>query len=232
MLFLVVDTAGTAGGVLLAEVETGEASSAGLDVLGFRELPAREFSAQLIAAVAELLGGSPYRLADVEALGVVTGPGSFTGLRVGVSAVKALAEGAAKPIIAVSRLAVMASLMAEPGLVHAVLDAGRGEFYHGIYRNSGWTCMEESLRSEESLTVCLACTPGLLIASEPVVMAALQAFRPQAIPPTGAREALPLIARSWRAGRVSDVLTLDVNYLRASDAEILGRLALHAQQRS
>ena len=232
MLFLVVDTAGTAGGVLLADVEKGESNSAGLEVLGFRELRAREFSAQLVAAVAELLGCSHYRLADVEALGVVTGPGSFTGLRVGVSAVKALAEGAAKPIIAISRLAVMASYVAEPDLVHAVLDAGRGEFYHGIYRNGGWTCIEESLRSKESLAVSLARSPGLLIASEPVVLAALQAFRPQAIPPTGALQAVPLIARSWRAGRVSDVLTLDVNYLRASDAEILARLALHAQQRS
>lgn len=232
MLVLVVDTAGTAGGVLLADVETGEANSAGFEVLGFRELPPREFSAQLIAAVAELLGGSPYRLADVDVLGVVTGPGSFTGLRVGVSAVKALAEGAAKPIIAISRLAAMASFVAEQDLVHAVLDAGRGEFYHGIYWNGGWTCIEESLRCEESLAASMARAPGLLIASEPVVLAALQAFRPQAIPPAGALQAVPLIARSWRAGRVFDVLTLDVNYLRASDAEILARLALHAQQRS
>lgn len=237
MLLLMVDTAGTTGGVLLAQVEDAASGANSADVLGFRELASRTFSTHLIAAVGELLSGNPYRLPDVDNLAVVSGPGSFTGLRVGVSAVKGLAEALSKPVIAVSRLAVMASVAAESDLdsdapIHAVLDAGRGEFYHGIYRNAGWERVDEALRTLEGLSAELTRLPGLIVASEPSVMAAFQGFMPREISASGARQALPLVVRNWRAGRVSDVLTLDVNYLRASDAEILARLALHAQQRN
>jgi len=172
----------------------------------------------------------------VDNLAVISGPGPFTGLRVGLSAVKGLAEALSKPVIAVSRLAVMASIAAESGPdsdvpVHAVLDAGRGEFYHGVYRDGGWDCVDESLRTLEDLRAEIPRLPGTIVASEPSVMAAFRTFLPRGIPQVGARQALPLVVRSWRAGRVSDVLTLDVNYLRASDAEVLARLALHAQQR-
>lgn len=237
MLFLAVDTAGTTGGVLLAKGEDADNSFHLPELLGFRSLPSREFSTLLVAAIAELLDGHPYRFADVDVFAAVSGPGSFTGLRVGLSAVKALVEAASKPVVAVSRLAVMASAATADGLegaetVHAVLGAGRSEFYHGVYRDCGWTRVEESLQTLESLTASLNCRPGLLVASEPAVLAALQPFEPREIPDVGARQALPLVWRSWREGRVTDVLKLDANYLRASDAEILARLAVHAQQRN
>lgn len=237
MLVLVVDTAGIKGGVLLAAVGEAENDPSQAKVLGFRELSSREFSTQLIAAVAELLNGRPYRLADVDLLAVVSGPGSFTGLRVGLSAIKALAEATSKPLVAVSRLAVMASAATEGELddapvVHAVLDAGRGEFYHGLYGERGWTRLQESLQTLDDMTASLAQVPGQLVASEASVLAALRSLLPREIQAVGPREALTLVMRSWRAGRVSDVITLDVNYLRASDAEILATLALHARQRN
>jgi len=68
---------------------------------------------------------------------VVSGPGSFTGVRVGLAAIKALAEVLARPIAAVSLLEAIAVSGGSPGKVIAVLDAGRGEVYAGEYEVQG-----------------------------------------------------------------------------------------------
>ena len=113
MLLLVVDTAGPTGGVLLAGIsENKKDEGSAAEILGEVELHPRQFSAELIPAIAELLRAKERRLADVDAFAVVAGPGSFTGLRVGLSAVKAMAEVTGKPILTLSRLAILASMAA------------------------------------------------------------------------------------------------------------------------
>ena len=67
---------------------------------------------------------------------MVTGPGSFTGLRIGLAVIKALAEVLAKPIAAVSLLEAIAVAGAPHGRVTAVLDAGRGDVYRRIRSQS------------------------------------------------------------------------------------------------
>ncbi|MGH9615395.1 MAG: tRNA (adenosine(37)-N6)-threonylcarbamoyltransferase complex dimerization subunit type 1 TsaB, partial [Acidobacteriaceae bacterium] len=95
MLLLVIDTAGPAGGVLLARSKQSATRAASseqqIEVLGVVDLHPREFSAELIPAIAGLLRANDRQLAEVDAFAVVSGPGSFTGLRVGLSAVKAIA---------------------------------------------------------------------------------------------------------------------------------------------
>jgi tRNA threonylcarbamoyladenosine biosynthesis protein TsaB len=221
MLVLVVDTAGSTGGVLLARNESGALNPAKTEVLGAGILQPREFSTQLVSSVAELFHSNQLALSQLDAFAVVSGPGSFTGLRVGLSAVKAMAEVTPKPVIALSRLAIMAS-MVEPrdtdegaaGLVHAVLDAGRGEFYHGIYRDAGWTRVAESLQTPTTLTTSFKSNPGIVIACEPVVLDALSDVMPRQIPCVTVHEALPLILAAWQARRFTDVALLDANYLR------------------
>lgn len=238
MRILVIDTAGPTGGVLLATSETDEAGRQETQVLGTSEIQAREFSAQLIPAIDQLLLAHSLSLTEMDALAVVSGPGAFTGLRVGLSAVKALAEATAKPVIAVSRLAVLASMAkpaemdAEDKPVHAVLDAGRGEFYHGIYRNAGRTRVAESLQTLTSLTASLERMPGLAVASEPVVLRSLASFGPLQVPSVSVRDALPLALTAWNAHCFCDVASLDANYLRRSDAEILWKLAHRAESAS
>ncbi len=226
MLVLIVDTAGQTGGVLLAQIESAPDGRNEVHQLDTRDLQSREFSVQLISAIADLLKKNHLTLAAVDVLAVVSGPGSFTGLRVGLSAVKALAEATSKPIVAVSRLAVMASMAHEAEVLHAVLDAGRGEYYHGLYRDAGWTCVAESLQTLESLSASVARAPGLVVASEVSVVRALAALAPRQIAPAGVREALPLALAAWKAGRVSDVVSLDANYLRRTDAEIISKIAM------
>ena len=226
MLILVVDTAGSTGGVLLALSDSASTHPHETQVLGTGLLESRQFSIQLISVVAKLLQTNHLVLAEVDGFAVIAGPGSFTGLRVGLSAVKAMAEVMVKPVVALSRLAVMASTAGDSGsrpdaaVVHAVIDAGRGEFYHGIYRDAGRTCVSESLQIRSTLTSSFEQIPGLVVAWESDVLNALADFAPRQISPPTVSEALPLALAAWGARKFSDVATLDANYLRRLDVEI------------
>jgi tRNA threonylcarbamoyladenosine biosynthesis protein TsaB len=214
MLVLLVDTAGATGGVLLAR---GDGLLPAFEILAESQLEPREFSKQLIPALGEMFKANRMELADLDALAVVVGPGSFTGLRIGLSAVKAMAEVAAKPVIPVSRLAMMAAAADIPGVVHVLLDAGRGEFYHGIYRDRGMTCISESLETLATLTASVESISGVTVASEPVVVDALRALPGTdflEIPLVTVRDALPLVFSAWLARAFGEVAELDANYLR------------------
>jgi tRNA threonylcarbamoyladenosine biosynthesis protein TsaB len=217
MLVLVIDTAGTTGGVLLARNKSASFDLRETEILGQGILQPRQFSTQLISTVAELLHANQLALCDVDAFAVVSGPGSFTGLRVGISAVKAIAEVTAKPVIALSRLAIMASTVPDADVVHAVLDAGRREFYHGIYRDAGETCVMESLQTLAGLTAGIKSMRGPVVACEPVVLDALSSLPDmnlREIPSVSASGSLALVFAAWREHRFSDVALLDANYLR------------------
>ncbi len=72
---------------------------------------------------------------DIDVFAVTWGPGSFTGLRIGISTVKGLAAAAQKPVVGVSSLAALAFPVTAAGeLVCALLDAGKGEVYSACYR--------------------------------------------------------------------------------------------------
>jgi tRNA threonylcarbamoyladenosine biosynthesis protein TsaB len=238
MLLLVVDTAGPSGGVLLAkgnETEPVEdpSNNPAIEVLDAIDLHPRQFSAELIPAIAELLRMNERRLADLDAFAVVSGPGSFTGLRVGLSAVKALAEATGKPILTLSRLAIMASIAAMlpfsgvgDEIVQIVLDAGRGEFYHGVYRNGGKKRVEESFDTLDVLAQKIDQQAGQVVVSEESVKTAFHSVarsRLFEVPVPCVRDALPLAVDEWRASRFHDPVSVDANYLRRSDAVVLVR---------
>lgn len=231
MFLLLIDTAAATGGVLLARHE-GKAHAGSqivdaphTEVLGEESLHTREFSRELIPAIDRLMQKNRIKLSDLDALAVVSGPGSFTGLRIGLSTVKAMAEATAKPVIALSRLAVMASVAAtsadtttiDTTIIHTILDAGRGTFSHGIYRDAGRTPIGERFESGAELTGSLGAQPGLVAASEPSVLDLLGQIRGVAaiaIPEVSVRQALPLALAGWEAGDFADVALLDAHYLR------------------
>jgi tRNA threonylcarbamoyladenosine biosynthesis protein TsaB len=77
-------------------------------------------------------------LSEIDAFGVTRGPGSFTGLRIGISTVKGMALGAGKPVAGVSSLAALAWPVAvSQRLICAMIDAGKGEVYTARFRSSG-----------------------------------------------------------------------------------------------
>jgi tRNA threonylcarbamoyladenosine biosynthesis protein TsaB len=128
MKILLIDTCGAAGSLALADTvhEPTLVISA--------TLPGRSAAERLVPAIRSLADDSCISFGELDAVSVVHGPGSFTGVRVGLSAAKGLCHALGLPLVAISRLAVLASLCPKPtGVVYALLDAGRGEFYLGLY---------------------------------------------------------------------------------------------------
>ena len=85
-------------------------------------------AARLLAAAEEALGAAGVGWEEVDRLAVGVGPGSFTGLRIGIATARALAQGRGLPLVGVSSLEALAR-GAEAPLVLAVLDARRGEAF-------------------------------------------------------------------------------------------------------
>jgi tRNA threonylcarbamoyladenosine biosynthesis protein TsaB len=117
---LLIDTCGETAGIALTCDD---------EVLASEDLARGSASAEIIDAIRRLLLMQPgWQLRNLDAIGVVHGPGSFTGIRTGLAAAKGLCEAVGLPMAAVSRLEVLADVA---GLADgfAVLDAGRSEVY-------------------------------------------------------------------------------------------------------
>ena len=95
-------------------------------------------SCTLLPMAEQMLKNTDTKLADVDAIAVARGPGSFTGVRIGVSTAKGLAWGAQKPAIGVSTLEAMAYHgLAEGALVCAAMDARRSQIYNALFEIRG-----------------------------------------------------------------------------------------------
>jgi tRNA threonylcarbamoyladenosine biosynthesis protein TsaB len=218
-MLLSLNTCGTT-----ATVALGAIGKKGLEI-DTAELAERTYSSRLIPEIAALLDKRKATLRDVEAIVVVDGPGSFTGIRVGLSTAKGLSEGAGIPLIAVSRLALLAHASRLPHVLAAV-DAGRGEYYVGEYRN-GAKLREILLSGEE--TVELAKEPGAGVvvcedsgvAGATTACSALAICGPVYVQPPDAADALRFSLKRFEARDFENSETLEANYLRRSDAEVL-----------
>jgi tRNA threonylcarbamoyladenosine biosynthesis protein TsaB len=141
---LAVDTTTERGSVAVTEDDCvrGEVRLASSEGHSRRLLPAVDF-------LLHSLGLHP---GDIEAFAVTTGPGSFTGLRVGLSTVQGLALGAGRPCLGMSALDVLAARIAgtAPASV-AVMDAYRGEVYGAVYDGEGGMVGQASVERPEAL---------------------------------------------------------------------------------
>src|SRR5580658_4730467 len=108
MLLLAIDTSGKQGSIALARAGEPSADGGDFEVIEIASLVGGTFSAQLIPQITELLSSNGFVRNDIAAFAVASGPGSFTGLRIGLAAVKALAEVLHKAIAPVSLLEVCA----------------------------------------------------------------------------------------------------------------------------
>lgn len=116
---LLIDTVGDAPGAVLTR---------GDRVLASAEFPLRSASALLLPELRRMLSDSGISLRDLNGIGVVSGPGSFTGVRTGLAMAKGLCEVAGVPLASISRLQLLAEA-AELDEGFAVLDAGRCSLY-------------------------------------------------------------------------------------------------------
>ena len=213
-LLLAIDTCGPSGTVALGRLSAGS-----VEILGQTELTGRSYSATLVSAVAALLARAGAQLAELTAIVAVNGPGSFTGVRVGLSAVKGLAEVNRTPVVAVSRLEVLAAAAA---LASSALDAHRHEVFLRLAEPG--QAPRELLAGAEELVAISPAPPRIAVcdtAAELLRAAWPAAELARSNAPTAA-DALQLCADRVERQEFANLTLLDGHYLRRSDAEIFG----------
>lgn len=227
MIVLAIDTCDLRGSVAVLR------DKAVLKVIA-HESP-EDYSTWLLPAVRECLEGSGLRMVDVEAYAAAAGPGSFTGVRVGLTSVKAWAEVYGKKIAAVSRLEAMATEATCERWVAAFADAQRGQIFGAVYQRSG----KGLLRAGDEMVIepgKFVEAAGAFAGSDRISWVSTDAecvvsneawksrdLRGERIETVSSVRA-PMIGRlglaALAAGRFTDAVGLDANYVRRSDAEI------------
>jgi len=234
MLILAVDTSSRTGSAALLRD-----SQVLAEVSGYEETL---YSNRLFRDIAQLQEQANFHLGQVDVFAVAAGPGSFTGLRVGLTAVKAWAEVHGKRIAAVSGLEAIASEfltdkvpgVSDPQFIAPFLDARRGQIFGAIYERISGDAPRLALIGDEtilSLDEYLELVKGK--SDRPIAVVSptpemLPAERIEQVLP-GARVVqvsaalAPAIGRLGferaRRGELVDALSLDANYVRRSDAE-------------
>lgn len=196
------------------------------------------FSAQLIPTLAALLKKHGYGVKDLGGFAAASGPGSFTGLRVGLSAIKGLAETLHKPIATVSVLEALASMADRDGKIAAAMDAGRKEVFLGVYQKNVDSSAEKSgpqrfdhalvrqreelLTQQDFLAALSVQRPAVIITSDAGIAEIAAASHSAVVVVTspGSEVVARIGARKLLADETVPVEALDANYLRRSDAEI------------
>jgi tRNA threonylcarbamoyladenosine biosynthesis protein TsaB len=178
----------------------------------------------LVPRISALLKKHGYSKSDLAGFAVVSGPGSFTGLRVGLAAIKALAEVLRKPIATISLLEAVAWSGSARGRIRAALDAGRGEVYVGDYQVDSQTHMlsERLLGREEFVTENKAKT---VITPDPALAETARAagIQVEQISYPDSRVIAHLGWSRLERGETVSPEVLDANYIRRSDAEIFSK---------
>lgn len=227
-LLLALDTSGKHGSVALARV-AGEAE---VTVVEAAALAGGTFSAELVPQIAGLLARHGFKPSDLCGFAVVSGPGSFTGLRVGLAAIKALAEVLQEPIAAISLLEAVAWSAGGHGRVLAARDAGRSEVYVGDYEVVDFPHMhsERLLTREEFLAEARDAAVSAEASRKAGRVVTPDAALGEMLHSAGvpcelvAYPTSEVIARlGWhhiQAGRTVGAEELEANYIRRSDAEI------------
>jgi tRNA threonylcarbamoyladenosine biosynthesis protein TsaB len=213
---LAIDTTGEVGNIALVG-ECGMIEEVMLD-------SPDGFAHVLFDEIERLLERHALNVSQMDAFASASGPGSFTGVRVGLTAVKGLAEATGRKVIAVSNLQALAWHGSRP-LRAVVLDARRGEIYGGVYDNHLQLVQEEVVAQ---LPVWLASLPQgeieIVTQGFPLGGATAPAFgrhtlvqAPKALAGSIGRIAFNRLL----SGEVLDPAQVDANYVRRSDAELL-----------
>jgi tRNA threonylcarbamoyladenosine biosynthesis protein TsaB len=223
MLILAVDTTTPSGSVALLE---------GGGLLGEVNVEsAATHSVRLLKAVDFLLAAHGRDVKDVEAFAVAAGPGSFTGIRIGIGAVKSLAFASGKPVAPVSTLLALAEKLLSDGarLACPLLDARREEIYAGLFTAGPAGPIELVPQGAYDPDAFFARLPARRVIA--FAGSGLPVFRAKLPPRVGDRALFParspfvaaevarIGAAMIREGRGIDAAALEPIYFRRSQAE-------------
>jgi tRNA threonylcarbamoyladenosine biosynthesis protein TsaB len=213
-----------------------------LDVVSSCDDP--PYSMRLFRDLAMLQSRAQFRMDQIDVFAVGAGPGSFTGLRVGLTAVKAWAEVYGRPVAAISGLAAIAvqvkanenQLRTGMEMVAPYLDARRGQIFGAAYRWAAGSSTAVELVGDEAILTAeeflfllkrnLGVAHSVLASPTPDVLprALVESILPGARIEGVSAILAPLIGQlafdRARNGELLDALDLDANYIRRTDAEV------------
>jgi tRNA threonylcarbamoyladenosine biosynthesis protein TsaB len=195
-----------------------------------------EYSCWLLPAVHRVLQTARYALTDIDSFGVASGPGSFTGVRIGLTTVKAWNEVYGKPVAAVSRLKAIAwKGSGGHKYVAAFANARRGQVFGAVYREQedGLVILGEEavIAPAEFIQSAVEQARGERLAwatPDPDALIDTPEWRereklgekPQIVSPFLADTIARLAEIEISAGRAKGSLELEANYVRRTDAEV------------
>jgi len=223
MITLAFDTAMGAGSAIVDE----DGATLGLQ----REPNSRALAEQLVPMVEATLDQAGHSYSSVDRIGVTTGPGTFTGMRIGMAAARAMALAAGKPLIGVSTLEVVAQQAADDHVqatqITACFDARRGEVYLQIFNQSNGqlaAAAEPVVLSVDDALAQLSSVPGIVVGTGRHLMASLDHLQyldgyDQIDPKT--------LVQIVRTRPIPAEMPLPL-YLRAPDAKLPGGKSLEA----
>lgn len=233
MLILAADTSSQSGGIAALDDKR---------LLGHVFTENREdYSSRFFLEIQTLLKELSLKMSDFDLFAVAAGPGSFTGLRIGLTAAKGWAEVYGKPIAPISGLRAIAVQTSGPlEFVASVMDARRGQIYGALYREgdgglhqvgdevvlrpdewmwevSGRISNQTASSTTNGRVSFVSATPELFesaLASSDFSGARVEQVSPDLAPWIGR-----IAFEQAQRGEVVDALDLDANYVRRTDAE-------------
>ena len=235
-VMLAIETATRAGSVAVSRGDqilsraTGHATSS--------------HSTDLIENIDRVLSKSGLQLGEVDLFAAAIGPGSFTGLRIGLATVKSLAVAMNKKCVGISTLAAVAQAAGESAGTVALLPAGRGEVFAQLFSVVGSVvrALDEAMHISPQTMLSKYGTYSQLIWAGEGAYAQLELLRKEAerrkipfslgtdmsgngwsIAPQNenlADSVAQLALREYRAGRFTEPDALRADYVRPSDAEL------------
>jgi tRNA threonylcarbamoyladenosine biosynthesis protein TsaB len=201
-LILAIDTAHEYGSMALAR---------GADVI--EEIALHEpdgFAHTLYGHLSDLLRRRGVRLDEIDCFAAASGPGSFTGVRIGLACIKGLAEATGKPAVGVSNLQALATFNTAP-LRAVLMDARRGEIYGAVYDAAGAVVAPETVGKLEDWLAALPKGDIDIISADPFDCRTVTA--PRALAGAIAK----IAAARWDRGEACDPAALNPNYVRRPD---------------
>jgi tRNA threonylcarbamoyladenosine biosynthesis protein TsaB len=232
MKILAVDTATTSCSVAIIETASPEADAPISQLAETTLVSKTTHSKHLMKLIDAVIKNSGIQSPEIDGFAVAKGPGSFTGLRIGISTVKGLALASRKPVVGVSNLDALAyPLVFSPYLICVLIDARKGEVYRCCYRSDETGHLkketrEHSLSPEDAIAdihePCLFVGNGACLYQKMIKekKKELAYFVPHSQNILHASIIACLSLERFRQGDTDDVALLTPRYIRKSDAEL------------